>query len=71
MVAIQTNVDFWTRDYLEVSFLAGRQHVVLWIEMTTAMPFPWAVGAARDWGPSQAYLLTPTDFSIIPATERS
>lgn len=48
MVAIQNNVVFWTRDYLEVSSLAGRQHVVLRMERTIAMPFPWAVGAARD-----------------------
>lgn len=50
MVAIQNNVVFWTRDYLEASSLVGRQHVVLWRGRTIAMPFPWAVGAARDGG---------------------
>ena len=51
MVEIQNNVDFWTSDHLEASFLAGKKHVVLWMERTIAMPFPWAFGAARYWGP--------------------
>lgn len=50
MVEIQNNADFWTRNHLEISFLAGKQHVVLWMERTIAMPFPWALPAARYWG---------------------
>lgn len=50
MVEIQNNVDFWTNEHLEISFLAGKQHVVLWMERTTAMPFPWAFHAARYLG---------------------
>ena len=73
MVEIQNNVDFWTSDYLEISFLAGEQPVVLWMERTIAVSFPLVLCAARYWagGASQAYLLTPIDVSIIPATERS
>lgn len=50
MFEIQNNIDFWTSNHLEKSFLAGKQHVVLWMERTIAVPFPWAFGAARYWG---------------------
>lgn len=71
MIEIQNNVDFWTSEHLEISFLAGKQHLVLGMERAIAMLFPWALCAARYSGPSEAYLLTPADFSIVPATGRS
>lgn len=37
MVEGQHDVDFWTSDCLEMSFLAGKKHLGLGMESTTAM----------------------------------
>lgn len=50
MVEIQNNVDFWTSNHLETSFLAREQPVVLRMERTIAVSFPSALCAARYWG---------------------
>lgn len=62
MVEIQNNVDFWTNDHLEISLLAETQHLVLRMERTIAVHYPWVLFTARyDGAASQACLLRPMD----------
>lgn len=62
MVEIQNNVDFWTSNHLEIRFLAGEQPVVLWMERTIAVPFPWRLSAARYWGAISSVLTYSSRF---------
>jgi hypothetical protein len=50
MVGVQNNVDFWTNEHLEISSLAGKQHLVLGMERTRRILFPWGLCAARYCG---------------------
>lgn len=70
MVEIQNNVDFWTSDYLEISFLAGEQPLVLWMERTIAVSFPSVLLCCQMLGGSASQAFTYSNRCLNNSSNR-